>query len=123
MEATVEKLELMFSKSEADLNVIEMRLKLDVSNQTAENGLSHQENPIVMLERLRAIQDKHCVLRTQMTDITDAQKVSTSSIRDKLHSIVALTRHFERTTDVEVHCMAESVQQLEEMLVNGVGAE
>ncbi|XP_077402874.1 SKA complex subunit 2 [Vanacampus margaritifer] len=121
MEATVEKLELMFSKSEADLNVIEMHLKLDRINHTAENGFSHEENPIVMLERLRAIQDKHCALRSQMTEIAAAQKVSMSSIRDKLNSIIALTQHFERTTGVEVHCMAESVQQLEELLVNSVG--
>ncbi|XP_061558482.1 spindle and kinetochore-associated protein 2 isoform X2 [Phycodurus eques] len=101
MQTTVENLEGMFSKAEADLDVIEKRLKLDLINRTAENGFSHEESSIVMMERLRAIKDKHTVLRSQMTEIAAAQKVSMFSIQDHLNSIIALVQHFQRTTGVE----------------------
>ncbi|XP_057677339.1 spindle and kinetochore-associated protein 2 [Corythoichthys intestinalis] len=120
METAVDKLENMFSKSEADLDVIEKRLTVELINHTEENGYSREESPIVMLERLRDIKDKYNVLRSQMTEVEAAQKVSILSIRDNLNSIMELVQHFQRTTSVEVHSVADSVQQIEE-LVHSVG--
>ncbi|XP_077447770.1 SKA complex subunit 2 isoform X2 [Stigmatopora argus] len=113
METTVEKLECMFSKSEADLDVIEKRLKLEAINHTEENGFSC-ESAVVMLERLGAIKEKHKVLRTQMTEVAAAQKMSILSIQDNLNSLTELVQHFQQTTSVKVHSVAEAVQQIEE---------
>uniref|UniRef100_A0A7N8WR81 Protein FAM33A n=1 Tax=Mastacembelus armatus TaxID=205130 RepID=A0A7N8WR81_9TELE len=86
-------------KSEADLEYIEKRLKLDFINNTTENGCS--ENPLMMLENLRAIKAKHTELCSQMKEITAAQKQSMDSIRNSLNSVMELMQHFQQTTDVE----------------------
>uniref|UniRef100_A0A3Q3RLP3 Protein FAM33A n=1 Tax=Mastacembelus armatus TaxID=205130 RepID=A0A3Q3RLP3_9TELE len=88
-------------KSEADLEYIEKRLKLDFINNTTENGCS-VENPLMMLENLRAIKAKHTELCSQMKEITAAQKQSMDSIRNSLNSVMELMQHFQQTTDVEV---------------------
>nr|XP_057943389.1 spindle and kinetochore-associated protein 2 isoform X1 [Doryrhamphus excisus] len=127
METAVENLELMFSKSEAGLDHIEKRLKLDLTNHTAENGrfpekntlsatLCLQENPAMMLERLRAIKDKHTALCSQMTEIAAAQKESMFSTRENINRAAALIQHFAQT-GMEVHSLAESVQKLEELSI------
>ncbi|KAM9348687.1 SKA complex subunit 2 [Symphorus nematophorus] len=116
METTVEKLEAMFVKSEADLEYIEKRLKLDFINNTAENGCPAEENPAVMLENLRAIKAKHTALCSQVKEIAAAQKESMDSIRNNLSSVMELIQHFQQTTDVEVQPMTESEQQAAELL-------
>ncbi|XP_054610721.1 spindle and kinetochore-associated protein 2 [Dunckerocampus dactyliophorus] len=114
METAVENLELMFSKSEAGLDHIEKRLKLDLNNHTAENGRFPEENPVMMLERLRAIKDKHAVLCSQMTEVAAAQKESMFSIRDNISRAVVLIQNLAQS-GMEVHSLAESVQKLEEI--------
>ncbi|XP_077597071.1 SKA complex subunit 2 isoform X2 [Stigmatopora nigra] len=116
METTVEKLGCMFSKSEADLDVIEKRLKLELINHTEENGFSREESTVVMLERLGAIKEKHKVLRSQMIEVAAAQKRSILSIQDNLNSLTELVQHFQQTTSVKVHSVAEAVQQIEEQI-------
>nr|XP_057943391.1 spindle and kinetochore-associated protein 2 isoform X3 [Doryrhamphus excisus] len=116
METAVENLELMFSKSEAGLDHIEKRLKLDLTNHTAENGRFPEENPAMMLERLRAIKDKHTALCSQMTEIAAAQKESMFSTRENINRAAALIQHFAQT-GMEVHSLAESVQKLEELSI------
>ncbi|XP_035522065.1 spindle and kinetochore-associated protein 2 [Morone saxatilis] len=111
METTVEKLEAMFLKSEADLEYIEKRLKLDFINSTAENGCPAEENPAVMLENLRAIKAKHTALCSQVKEIAAAQKESMDSIRNNLSSVMDVIQHFQQTTDVEVQPPTDSVQE------------
>uniref|UniRef100_A0A8C4IQQ4 Protein FAM33A n=1 Tax=Dicentrarchus labrax TaxID=13489 RepID=A0A8C4IQQ4_DICLA len=110
METTVEKLEAMFLKSEADLEYIEKRLKLDFINSTAENGCPAEENPAVMLENLRAIKAKHTALCSQVKEIAAAQKESMDSIRNNLSSVMDVIQHFQQTTDVEVQPLTDSMQ-------------
>ncbi|XP_078122998.1 SKA complex subunit 2 isoform X1 [Sander vitreus] len=102
METTVEKLEAMFLKSEADLDYIEKRLKLDFINSAAENGCPAEENPALMLENLRAIKAKHTALCSQVKEIAVAQKESMDSIRSDLSSAMELVQHLQQTTDVEL---------------------
>ncbi|XP_042355549.1 spindle and kinetochore-associated protein 2 [Plectropomus leopardus] len=116
METTVEKLEAMFLKSEADLEYIEKRLKLDFINNAAENGCPAEENPAVMLENLRAIKAKHTALCSQVKEIAAAQKESMESIRNSLSSALELVQHFQQTTDVEVEPPTESEQESAELL-------
>ncbi|XP_077597070.1 SKA complex subunit 2 isoform X1 [Stigmatopora nigra] len=112
METTVEKLGCMFSKSEADLDVIEKRLKLELINHTEENGFSREESTVVMLERLGAIKEKHKVLRSQMIEVAAAQKRSILSIQDNLNSLTELVQHFQQTTSVKCGKL-EAQQQTE----------
>ncbi|XP_038565262.1 spindle and kinetochore-associated protein 2-like isoform X2 [Micropterus salmoides] len=116
METTVEKLEAMFLKSEADLEYIEKRLKLDFINNAAENRCPTEENPAVMLENLRAIKAKHTALCSQVKEIAAAQKESMDSITNNLSSVMDLIQHFQQTTDVEVQPLTESVQESAELL-------
>ncbi|XP_070839604.1 SKA complex subunit 2 [Chaetodon trifascialis] len=116
METTVEKLEAMFLKSEADLEYIEKRLKLDFINSTAENGCPTEDNPVVMLEKLRAIKAKHTVLCSQVKAIATVQKESIDSIRNNLSNVMELIQHFQQTTDVEVQPLTELVQESAEFL-------
>uniref|UniRef100_A0A8D2ZNI2 Protein FAM33A n=1 Tax=Scophthalmus maximus TaxID=52904 RepID=A0A8D2ZNI2_SCOMX len=91
---------LQFMKSEADLEYIGKRLKLDFINSTAENGCP-TENPAVMLENLRALKAKHTMLCSQLKEITAAQKESMESIRNNLGSVMKLIQHVQQTTDME----------------------
>uniref|UniRef100_A0A3Q1GA37 Protein FAM33A n=1 Tax=Acanthochromis polyacanthus TaxID=80966 RepID=A0A3Q1GA37_9TELE len=107
METTVEKLEAMFLKSEADLDYIEKWLKLDFMN-AGENGCPVEENPVMMLENLKVIKAKHSALCTQVKDIAAAQKESMDSIRNNLNSAMELIQHFQQTTDVKVEALTMS---------------
>ncbi|KAM9385259.1 SKA complex subunit 2 isoform 2-T2 [Pholidichthys leucotaenia] len=101
METTVDKLEAMFLKSEADLEYIEKRLKLDFMNSTAENGCPAKENPTVMLENLKTIKAKHSELCSQVKAISAAQKESMNSVRNSLNSVMELMQQLQKTSDVE----------------------
>ncbi|KAF3841423.1 hypothetical protein F7725_007285 [Dissostichus mawsoni] len=114
METTVDKLEAMFLKSEADLEYIEKRLKLDFINNTSENGC--EENPAVMLENLRAIKAKHAALSSQVKEIAAAQKESMNSIRNNLSTAMELVQHFQQTTDEQVDPATDSEQESAELL-------
>ncbi|KAM7374931.1 hypothetical protein PAMP_007561 [Pampus punctatissimus] len=116
METTVEKLEAMFRKSEADLEYIEKRLKLDFINSTAESGCPTEENPAVMLENLRVIKAKHTALCSQVKEMAAAQKESMDSIRGSLINAMELIQHLQQTTDVEVQPLTESEQESAELL-------
>ncbi|XP_074466931.1 SKA complex subunit 2 [Sebastes fasciatus] len=120
METTVEKLEAMFLKSEADLEYIEKRLKLDFYKKAAENGSPSEENPAVMLENLRAIKAKHAALCSQVKDIAAAQKESMDSIRTNLSTAMDLVQHFQQTTAVEVEPLTESEQESAELMGSAV---
>ncbi|KAM8897244.1 SKA complex subunit 2 isoform 2-T2 [Spinachia spinachia] len=120
METTVEKLEAMFLKSEADLEYIERRLKLDFIKNTAENGCPTEENPALMLENLRAIKAKHAALCTQVKEIAAEQKESMDSIRNNLGSAMQLVQRFQQTTNVEVQPLTESEREAAELLGSGV---
>ncbi|KAF7205654.1 spindle and kinetochore-associated protein 2-like [Nothobranchius furzeri] len=109
METTVEKLEAMFLKSEADLEYIERRLKLDFINGEAANGCSTEENVAVMLENLKAIKAKHLLLKSQVKDIAEAQQDSMESIRSNFSKVMELVQHCQQASDLE----AESLTELE----------
>ncbi|XP_040007272.1 spindle and kinetochore-associated protein 2 [Xiphias gladius] len=120
METTVEKLEAMFLKSEADLEYIEKRLKLDFINSSAENGCPAEENLAVILENLRALKAKHATLCSQVKDIAAAQKQSMDSIRNRLGSVMNLIQNFQQTTEVEVQLLTESEQDSAEVLASSI---
>ncbi|XP_030009804.1 SKA complex subunit 2 [Sphaeramia orbicularis] len=115
METTVDKLEAMFQKSEADLEYIEKRLKLDFISKVAENGCP-EENPAEILENLMAIKAKHTALCCQVKELAAAQKESMDSIRNHLNSTMELIKHFQQTTDVEIEPLTESEQGSAELL-------
>ncbi|XP_034463591.1 spindle and kinetochore-associated protein 2 isoform X1 [Hippoglossus hippoglossus] len=120
METTVDKLEAMFLKSEADLEYIEKRLKLDFINRTAENGCSAEENPALMLENLRALKAKHTALCSDVKEITAAQKESMDSIKNNLGNVMKLIQHLQQTTDVKVEPLTKSEQEAAEILASAL---
>ncbi|XP_060942326.1 spindle and kinetochore-associated protein 2 isoform X1 [Limanda limanda] len=120
METTVDKLEAMFLRSEADLEYIEKRLKLDFINRTAENGSSAEENPALMLENLRALKAKHTALCSEVKEITTAQKESMDSIKNNLGNVMKLIQHLQQTTDVKVEPLTKSEQDAAENLASAL---
>ncbi|XP_013875799.1 SKA complex subunit 2 [Austrofundulus limnaeus] len=111
MEVTVEKLEAMFLKSEADLEYMERRLKLDFINNTAAEGCSAEENVSVMLENLKTIKAKHSLLKDQVKEITEAQRESMESIRTNLSRAMELIQHCQQKSDLQAEPLTESEQQ------------
>ncbi|XP_056298699.1 spindle and kinetochore-associated protein 2 [Pseudoliparis swirei] len=114
METTVEKLEAMFLKSEADLEYIERRLTLGFIK--SETGCPAEENPAVMLENLRAIKAKHVALCSQVKEIAAAQKESMDSIRHNLGGAMELVQRFQQNTDLQVQSLTESERESAELL-------
>uniref|UniRef100_A0A8C7ZQ45 Protein FAM33A n=1 Tax=Oryzias sinensis TaxID=183150 RepID=A0A8C7ZQ45_9TELE len=108
-----------FQKSEADLDYIERRLKLDFINSTAENG-SSAENPAVMLENLKAVKAKYSLLCSEVKDIASAQKESMEAIRTSLSGIMEVIKHCQETSDAEVVSLTELEQEAAALL--GVAA-
>ncbi|XP_015238382.1 PREDICTED: spindle and kinetochore-associated protein 2-like [Cyprinodon variegatus] len=108
MEPTVERLETMVLKSEADLDYIAKRLKLDLINHAAKEGCSSENNVMGMLENLRYIKEKHSLLRDQISKITDAQKESMETIRKRQSRAMELLKECQEASDLK----AESFEGL-----------
>ncbi|XP_032431782.1 TIP41-like protein isoform X6 [Xiphophorus hellerii] len=102
--------ELKFLKSEADLEYIERRLKLDFINGASESGSFAKENVTGILENLKSMKAKHSLLRCQVSQITDAQKGSMELIRNRLGTAMELIKHCQQTSHLEVESLAESEQ-------------
>ncbi|XP_008331710.1 SKA complex subunit 2 isoform X1 [Cynoglossus semilaevis] len=117
MEATVDKLEAMFQKSQADLEYMEKRLRLDFINTTAENGCAAEENPAVVMERLRALKAKHAALCSQVKEIAAVQKESMDSIRSNMEGAMKLVQRFQQTADVEVEPLTEPERAAAELFL------
>ncbi|XP_023198702.1 TIP41-like protein isoform X3 [Xiphophorus maculatus] len=94
--------ELKFLKSEADLEYIERRLKLDFINGASESGSFAKENVTGILENLKSIKAKHSLLRCQVSQITDAQKGSMELIRNRLGTAMELIKHCQQTSHLEL---------------------
>ncbi|KAG7275018.1 hypothetical protein CRUP_030537 [Coryphaenoides rupestris] len=84
METTVEKLEAM--RSEADLDYIEKRLKLDFINATAPTDGAPAE----------------------VKEIAAAHKESMESIRSQLDGTLQLIHHFQQTDNAEISPLTDS---------------
>ncbi|CAG5870166.1 SKA complex subunit 2 [Menidia menidia] len=120
METTVEKLEAMFLKSEADLEYTERRLRLDFINSTAENGYSAEENMAVMLETLKKIKAKHCALWGDVRETARAQRESMDSIRNNLNTVMDLISLCHQSSDFQAVSLTESEQESAALLASAV---
>ncbi|KAF7651230.1 hypothetical protein LDENG_00113820 [Lucifuga dentata] len=120
MEAAVEKLEVLFQKSEAELDYMEKRLKLDLVTQSGSEGFLTQENPALMLAKLKAMKSRHAALKAQLTHITAAQDQSMEAIRRNLRSMTELIHNVHNTAAVEIIPLTESQQQAAELLASAV---
>ncbi|XP_034539290.1 spindle and kinetochore-associated protein 2 [Notolabrus celidotus] len=110
MESTVERLEAMFSKSEADLEYIEKRLKLDFINKPAE------ENPAVMLENLKSIRSKHSELCTQLKEISAAHSESMKNLKSSLSSVSEVVQNLQQNQDLKVEPLTDNEKEAAKLL-------
>ncbi|XP_046876772.1 spindle and kinetochore-associated protein 2 isoform X1 [Hypomesus transpacificus] len=115
METAVDKLEAMFQKTEADMEYIEKRLRLDFLTNASENG-TVDENPVKLLENLSAIKARHAALCAQVQEIEAEQKQSMDSIRAHLGTTVQLVQQLQQTADEEVPPLTEAEQLSTEFL-------
>ncbi|KAJ0004153.1 hypothetical protein NQD34_010367 [Periophthalmus magnuspinnatus] len=101
MEPAVEKLEALFQKSEADLDYIEKRLKLDFINTASESGCTAQENPVAMLEHLRAIKARHAALSSQVQELASEQRQTMDSLRANMEQAVEVLSQLQNTAQLK----------------------
>ncbi|KAK7907046.1 hypothetical protein WMY93_015658 [Mugilogobius chulae] len=101
MEPAVDKLEALFQKSEADLDYIEKRLKLDFITSASENGCPAQENPAAMLESLAAIKARHAALSSQVQELASAQKQAVESIQTNVDQAMEVLRRLQETAQLK----------------------
>ncbi|XP_076017282.1 SKA complex subunit 2 isoform X2 [Genypterus blacodes] len=122
MEPAVEKLEALFQKSEAELDYMEKRLKLNLVTQAAENGSDGPvtQNPALVLEKLKVMKARHAELSAQLTQITAAQEESMGAIRRNLQSITELIHSAHNTAAVTVNPLTESQKLAAEELASAV---
>ncbi|RXN04310.1 spindle and kinetochore-associated 2 [Labeo rohita] len=97
---TVDKLEAMFQKAEADIEYVEKRLKFDFMANAREAG-TFEGNPVQLLENLSAIKARHAALCAQVEEIAAEQKRSMDSIRAHLDTTVQLVQQLQNTADVQ----------------------
>ncbi|CAJ1064457.1 spindle and kinetochore-associated protein 2-like isoform X1 [Xyrichtys novacula] len=116
MESTVERLEAMFLKSEADLEYIEKRLKLDFINRPAEGTSTAEENPAVMLENLKTIRSKHSELCTQLKEISAAHGESMNNLRSGLSSVNSIIQNLQQNQDLQVEPLTQEQKEAAELL-------
>ncbi|XP_043997491.1 spindle and kinetochore-associated protein 2 isoform X1 [Gambusia affinis] len=111
MHKPTKRMIIQFLKSEADLEYIERRLKLDFINGASESVSFAKENVTGILENLKSIKAKHSLLRCQVSQITDAQKGSMELIKSRLGAAMELIKHCQQASHLEVESLAESEQE------------
>ncbi|XP_068187449.1 spindle and kinetochore-associated protein 2 [Antennarius striatus] len=116
MEATVEKLEAMFLKSEADLEVMEKRVKLDLITKAEPNGRPAEENPAAMLETLRAVRAKHTWLCAQVREMGAEQQDIMDSIRNTVDHVLEQIQHLHQSTGAQAEPKTGSVHEAAALL-------
>ncbi|NP_001186604.1 SKA complex subunit 2 [Danio rerio] len=118
---TVDKLEAMFQKAEADIEYVEKRLKFDFMASAREAG-TFEGNPVELLENLSAIKARHAALCAQVEEIAAEQKRSMDSIRAHLDTTVQLVQQLQNTADVQVPPLTEEEQEARDALCSSVAA-
>ncbi|KAA0704088.1 Spindle and kinetochore-associated protein 2 [Triplophysa tibetana] len=118
---TVDKLEAMFQKAEADIEYVEKRLKFDFVANAREAG-SFEGNPVQLLENLSAIKARHASLCAQVEEIATEQKRSMDSIRAHLDTTVQLVQQLQNTADIQVPPLTKEEQEAKEALCSSLAA-
>uniref|UniRef100_A0A9J7YMN0 Protein FAM33A n=1 Tax=Cyprinus carpio carpio TaxID=630221 RepID=A0A9J7YMN0_CYPCA len=118
---TVDKLEAMFQKAEADIEYVEKRLKFDFMANAREAG-TVEGNPVQLLENLSAIKARHAALCAQVEEIAVEQKRSMDSIRAHLDTTVLMVQQLQNTADVQVPPLTEEEQEARDVLCSSVAA-
>ncbi|KAJ8266541.1 hypothetical protein GJAV_G00131620, partial [Gymnothorax javanicus] len=114
METTVNKLEAMFQKAEADLEYMEKRMKFEFMTNYPENG--EKENPVKLLENLSAIKVRHKALCSQVEQITAEQKQSVELIKSHLNTTMQLVEALQQNADTEIPPLTEREKEAAEVL-------
>ncbi|XP_052463943.1 spindle and kinetochore-associated protein 2-like isoform X1 [Carassius gibelio] len=118
---TVDKLEAMFQKTEADIEYVEKRLKFDFMANAREAG-TVEGNPLQLLENLSAIKARHAALCAQVEEIEVEQKRSMDSIRAHLDTTVRMVNQLQSTADVQVPPLTEEEQEARDVLCSSLSA-
>ncbi|XP_051973238.1 LOW QUALITY PROTEIN: spindle and kinetochore-associated protein 2 [Xyrauchen texanus] len=105
---TVDKLEAMFQKSEADIEYVEKQLKFDFMTNAQEAG-SFEGNPVQLLENLRVLKARHAAPCAQVEEIVGEQKHSMDSIQAHLDTTIQLVQQLQNTSDTQSVCLAAQI--------------
>ncbi|XP_043910210.1 spindle and kinetochore-associated protein 2 [Protopterus annectens] len=110
METTVNKLEAMFEKAEADLDYIKQKLEFEIVRNLPDEG-KRKENPIMILEQLNVIKSRHKALCKQMEKISAEQKECTEVIRSTLSSTEKMLQDLNQLSCLEASPLSDQEQE------------
>ncbi|TRY98687.1 hypothetical protein DNTS_033435 [Danionella cerebrum] len=105
---TVDKLEAMFQKAEADIEYVEKRLKYDFMASAREAGTFEVT--------------RHAALCAQVEEIAAEQKRSMDSIRTHLDTTVQMVQQLQSTAEMEVPPLTQAEQEARDALCSAVAA-
>lgn len=96
MEKTVDNLELMFDKANADLNHLTLRLErqLDLEKGKGEQ----QQNPLRLLKEIEGVKTEYTNLRQEIAGIQAAQKDAVDFLRAQLLAMSGMVQKLESQT-------------------------
>ncbi|KAK3751876.1 hypothetical protein RRG08_047152 [Elysia crispata] len=95
MEKTVDNLELMFNKADADLKHLTLRLErqLDMGKGTTE-----EKNPVRLMKEIEGVKTEYTNLRQEIAGIQAAQKDAVDFLRSQLLSMSEMVQKLEMQT-------------------------
>ncbi|XP_007441886.1 spindle and kinetochore-associated protein 2 [Python bivittatus] len=109
METAVTTLETMFQKAESDLDYIQAMLEFEMMKRLP-NGLSQEENPLVLVQQLSVVKSRYKTLCEQLEKISAERRESMRAIRATLAKTVKLVQEMQHHAGTEISSLSEEEQ-------------
>ncbi|XP_066492236.1 spindle and kinetochore-associated protein 2 isoform X1 [Tiliqua scincoides] len=109
METAVTKLETMFQKAESDLDCIQRMLEFEIMKGLPD-GLSQEENPLVLIQQLSVVKSRYKTLCEQLEKISLERQESMRSIRVTLDKTMKLVQEIQQHAGMEISPLSEEEQ-------------
>ncbi|CAH1800829.1 unnamed protein product [Owenia fusiformis] len=116
MEATVDKLEAMFSKAESDLDYLERKLDNEFSQTQTGEGDQVEVNPVEMLERVAKVKEEFGGIVDETNKIKEAQQEAVEFFKTQLSTLCVAMTKLQEQSGMEKGEEPEELQQLRETL-------
>ncbi|XP_061461087.1 spindle and kinetochore-associated protein 2 isoform X2 [Rhineura floridana] len=98
-----------FQKAESDLDYIQAMLEFEIIKGLP-NGLSQEENPLVVVQQLSVVKSRYKMLCEQLEKISAERRESMKSIRATLAKTVKLVQEIQHHTGMEISPLSEEDQ-------------
>ncbi|CAH7035236.1 spindle and kinetochore-associated protein 2 [Phodopus roborovskii] len=114
MEAEVDKLELMFQKTDSDLDYIQYRLEYEIKTNHPDSA--GEKNAVTILKEFSVIKSQYKALSARFKPISIEQKENKSRICASLSKTMTMIQELEKQTDLELTLLTEEEKAVTEQL-------